>query len=102
MAIDANILIFSRMREEKRLGKDFSLALKEGFYRAWPSIRDSNLTTLIVALILFGFGVGFVKGFGLVLALGILVSMACAVFVTKNFLQCLENTKLAKIDWLWP
>lgn len=101
MAIDANILIFSRMREELKEGNKLGVAIEQGFSRAWPSIRDGNLTTLIVALILFGFGTSFVKGFALTLIFGILVSMFSAIIVTKNFLKIFEGTKLENITWLW-
>jgi len=101
MAVDANILIFSRMREELKSGKELSLAIEEGFQRAWPSIRDGNLTTLIVALILFSFGTSFVKGFATTLSLGIIFSMVSAIFVTKNFLKCFINTPLEKLKILW-
>ncbi len=101
MAIDANILIFSRMKEELKEGKSFSVALEEGFRRAWPSIRDGNLTTLIVALILFGFGTSFVKGFALTLTIGILISMLSAIVITKNFLRVFAGTKLEKVGWFW-
>jgi protein-export membrane protein SecD len=101
MAVDANVLIFSRMREELKLGKSFGLAVQEGFNRAWPSIRDGNLTTLIVALILFGFGTSFVKGFALTLTIGILLSMFSAITITKNLLRLFVNTKLEKIKILW-
>ncbi len=100
-AIDANILIFSRMREELREGNIFSQSLEKGFDRAWPAIRDGNLTTLIVAIILFSFGTSFVKGFALTLILGILISMFSAIIITKNFLKVFEGTKLEKIEWLW-
>jgi len=101
MAIDANILIFSRMREELKAQKSFSTAVEEGFKRAWPSIRDGNLTTLIVALILFGFGTSFVKGFALTLTIGILISMFSAIVITKNFLRVFVDTKLEKVKFLW-
>ncbi len=101
MAIDANILIFSRMREELRGGKSFAQSVEDGFNRAWPAIRDGNLTTLIVAVILFSFGTSFIKGFALTLSLGILISMLSAIFITKNFLRCFIRTKLEKINWLW-
>jgi preprotein translocase subunit SecD len=87
MAVDANILIFSRMREELKEGKTFATAIEEGFRRAWPSIRDGNITTILVAVILFGFGSSFVQGFALALSVGILLSMFSAIFVTKNFLR---------------
>jgi len=101
MAIDANILIFSRMREELRGQKSFAQSVEDGFNRAWPSIRDGNLTTLIVAVILFGFGTSFIKGFALTLSLGILISMLSAIFITKNFLKCFVRTKLENWKWLW-
>ncbi len=101
MAVDGNILIFSRMREEFKEGKSFSGAVEEGFRRAWPSIRDGNLTTLIVALILFFFGTSFVKGFALTLTVGILISMFSAIIITKSFFKCLIGTKLEKAKILW-
>jgi len=101
MAIDANILIFSRLREELKMQKSFSTAVEEGFRRAWPSIRDGNLTTLIVALILFGFGTSFVKGFALTLTIGILMSMFSAIIITKSFLRVFADTKLEKVKFLW-
>ncbi len=101
MAVDANVLIFSRLREELKQGKEFSLALEEGFNRAWPSIRDGNLTTLLVALIFFGLGTSFIKGFALTLSLGILVSMFSAIIITKNFLKCFIGTALEKVKWIW-
>ncbi len=101
LAVDANILIFSRMREEIKDGKSIKAAIEEGFNRAWPSIRDGNLTTLIVTLILFAFGASFVRGFALTLSLGILISMFSAIVITKNFLKFFEGTKLERIKWLW-
>jgi len=101
IAIDANILIFSRMKEELSEGKAFAKSLEEGFRRAWPSIRDGNLTTLLVALILFSFGTSFVKGFALTLSIGILVSMFSAIFITRSFLRCFRNTRFENIKWLW-
>ena len=89
------------MREELKEGKGFSVSVEEGFRRAWSSIRDGNFTTLIVALILFGFGTSFVKGFALVLSLGVLVSMLSAIFITKNLLKLFINTRFEKISWLW-
>ena len=101
LAVDANVLIFSRMREELKDGKSIKAAIEDGFNRAWPSIRDGNLTTLVVALILFSFGAGFVKGFALTLFLGILISMFSAIVITRNFLKFFEGTKLVKVKWLW-
>jgi preprotein translocase subunit SecD len=101
MAVDANVLIFSRMREELKQQKDFSTSLEEGFKRAWPAIRDGNLTTLIVAFILFALGTSFIKGFAMTLSIGILISMFSALVITKNFLRSFKGGKLENIKWLW-
>ena len=101
MAVDANILIFSRTREEISQGKNFSVALEEGFNRAWSSIRDSNFNSLIVCAILFGVATSFIKGFALTLGIGVLVSMFSAVFITRIFLRIFIDTKLEKFKWLW-
>jgi len=87
MAVDANILIFERMKEEIRLGRKKELALAVGFSRAWSSIKDSNIATLITSVVLYQFGNGAVRGFALVLAIGVLVSMFSAIVVTKTFLR---------------
>ena len=89
MAVDANILIFERMKEEVRLGKSFQTAMSEGFGRAWPSIRDSNISSLITCFILYWMGTSVVKGFALTLGIGILVSMFSAVVVSRTFLLAL-------------
>ena len=101
MAVDANILIFSRMREELKAEKSFAVALEESFRRSWPSIRDGNLTTLIVALTLFILGTSFIKGFALTLSIGILVSMFSAIFITRTLLRLFVNTRVEKYNWLW-
>jgi len=100
MAVDANILIFARMKEEIKQGKELVLATKEGFSRAWPSIRDSNMNSLIVCAILFLVATSFVKGFALTLALGILVSMFSAIFITRILLMVFVGPKLEKFKWL--
>lgn len=87
MAVDANILIFERFREEIRTGKSLQAAIDEGFRRAWMSVRDSNVSSLMTAAILFYFGSGLVRGFALTLAIGILVSMFTAITVTRTFLK---------------
>lgn len=87
MAVDANILIFERTKEELALGKTIGLAIEEGFRRAWPSIRDSNVSSLITATILYYGTTGLVRGFAVTLALGILVSMFTAITVTRTFLR---------------
>ena len=101
MAVDANILIFERMKEELRSGKSFGLALREGFSRAWTSIRDSNVSSLITAFILYTFGASLVRGFALTLIVGILVSMFSAITLTRTFLRAFEGTKLEKVRFLW-
>ena len=83
MAVDANVLIFERIREEKAKGKAIKLAIKNGYERAFTTIVDSNLTTLITALILYAVGTGPVKGFAIVLIAGLLINMFTAVFVTR-------------------
>jgi len=83
MAVDANVLIFERIREELRLGKAPKLALEAGFGKAFLTIVDSNLTTLLAALVLFQFGTGPVKGFAVTLSIGIVSSMFTAIFVSR-------------------
>ena len=87
MAVDANILIFERTKEELRLGKSLPAAIEAGFNRAWNSILDSNVSSLITAMILFMFGSSTIRGFGLVLIIGVLVSMFTAVTVTRTVLR---------------
>lgn len=91
MAVDANILVFERMKEELRAGKSLKYAIEAGFSRAWTSIRDSNLSTLITCAILFWFGSNFgasvVKGFAVTLALGVLINIFTAITVTRTFVR---------------
>ncbi len=87
MAVDANILIFERTKEELRLGKSLPSAIEAGFNRAWNSILDSNVSSLITATILFLFGSSTIRGFGLVLIIGVLVSLFTAVTVTRSVLR---------------
>jgi len=86
MAVDANVLIFERLKEEINSGKDLHDAIKEGFTRAWLSIRDGNVTSVFTAIILFYTTTSLVKGFALVFGVGVLVSMITAVSVTRTFL----------------
>ena len=86
MAVDANILIFERIREEMKRGLPKASALEEGFRRAWPSIRDSNTSTIITAVILYYFTSSFVQGFALTLLLGVLMSLFSAITTTRLFL----------------
>ena len=100
MAVDANILIFERMKEELRAGRTMASAIDLGFKRAWPSIRDSNFSTLITCLILYWFGNNFgatlIVGFAINLALGVLLSLFTAVVVTRNFLHVLQLANIAQ------
>ncbi len=92
MSVDANILIFERMREELRVGKSLSAALESGFDKAWTAIFDSNVTTFFVAMIMYALGTGPVKGFGLTLGIGIFSTMFAAVVVSKLVLEALIHT----------
>ncbi|MEY4687162.1 MAG: hypothetical protein RIR76_1185 [Verrucomicrobiota bacterium] len=89
MSVDSNILIFERMREELKLGKSLGAALEAGFEKAWSAIVDSNVTTLLVALIMIALGTGPVKGFGVTLTIGIFTTMFAAVVVSKLLLEAL-------------
>ena len=86
MAVDANILIFERLKEELRRGRTLRSALDVDFERAWTSIRDSNISTLITCAVLFYFGTGIVRGFAVTLAIGVIISMFTAITVTRTFL----------------
>lgn len=101
MAVDANILIFERMKEELRLGRTLGAAIEAGFNRAWPAIRDSNITTFIVCGILYWLGSSIiastpVMGFALTLFLGVAISMFTAVVVTRTFLRIFAGTRLGQ------
>jgi len=101
MAVDANILIFERTKEELKKGKNIHDSLHEGFHRAWLSIRDSNISSMITAVILFWLGTSAVKGFALTLGIGVLVSMFTAIVVSRTFLFAIapkdsQHGKLAK------
>lgn len=90
MAVDANVLIFERLKEEIRKGRTLQAAAAEGFQEAWPSIRDSNIASLITAALLYGFGSSVVRGFATTLAIGILASMFTGVAVTRVLLRALS------------
>lgn len=95
MAVDANVLIFERMKEELRGlpgqgGKSSEDAIHDGFGRAWPSIRDSNISSMITAVILFWFGTSLIKGFALVFGLGVLISMLTAISISRTLLLALS------------
>ena len=102
-ALDANILIFERLKEEIRSGRNLRQALDLSWKRAWPSIRDSNFATLITSIILFWFGSAFgasiVKGFALTLAIGVAVSLFCAIVITRTFLnEIISMTKPTNLE----
>ena len=91
MAVDANVLIFERMKEELKNGKTIRSSIDAGFKRALTSVMDSNITTLIAGIVLYYFGTGSIKGFGVTLILGIIASMFTAVFITKHLLKLMVN-----------
>ncbi len=101
MAVDANILIFERTKEELRLGKSLGAAVEAGFNRAWNSIFDSNVSSLITAAILFWFGSSVIRGFALVLIIGVLTSMFTAIVVTRTILRALVGQDWARRAWLF-
>jgi preprotein translocase subunit SecD len=101
MAVDANILIFERMKEELRLGKSLPAAVEAGFNRAWNSILDSNVSSLITATILYAFGSSVIRGFALVLIIGVLVSMFSAIVVTRTILRWVVRREWARKSTLY-
>ena len=98
LAVDANVLIFERIKEELRSGKSVRDAVKLGFDRAWFSIRDSNTSSIITAIILFWFGTTLIKGFALTLGIGVVVSMFSAITVTRIFLSTLSFIGEGKVS----
>jgi preprotein translocase subunit SecD len=105
MAVDANILIFERVKEELRTGRSLSSAIETGFRRAWSSIRDSNISTLITCAILYWFGsrlgASLVQGFAVTLFLGVVISMFSAIVISRNLLQLMGLTALGRIPSLF-
>jgi len=105
MAVDANILIFERLKEELRTGKTLSMAVNIGFNKAWPAIRDSNVSTLITCLILFWFadqlGATIVKGFAITLSVGVIISMISALLLTQTILRLSANSFISKVLTLY-
>jgi preprotein translocase subunit SecD len=96
MAVDANVLIFERVKEELRAGRTLGAAMEAGVKRAWPAIRDSNISTLITCGVLYFFGAPLIKGFAVTLAIGVLVSMFSAIVTTQQFLQILAGLRPAR------
>lgn len=102
MAVDANVLIFERLKEEFRTDKPLQVSVDEAFKRAWSSIRDGNVTTLLVCLVLYTFTSSLVKGFALTLGIGILVSMFTAIVVTRTILKLFVSTPLSRaLPWFF-
>lgn len=101
IAVDANVLVFERMKEELRHGAIIQTAIADGFKHAWLSIRDSNLSTLISCIILGWFGTSIIKGFAVTLGIGIVVSLFTAIVVTRTLLRLIIMTPLAKSGWLF-
>lgn len=93
MAVDANVLVFERMKEEFRAGKTSRAAAREGFARAWTAIRDSNVTGLLSAIVLFWFGTSLIKGFALVLGIGVMISVISAITLTRTLLMALPEVR---------
>ncbi len=101
MAVDANVLIFARMREELRAGKSIRASMHEGFSRAWLSVRDSHVTTLIGAFVLYTFTTSIVKGFALTLGIGVLTSLFTAIVVTRTLLNLFSGQRFENKKWLF-
>ncbi|HLL51133.1 MAG TPA: MMPL family transporter, partial [Thermomicrobiales bacterium] len=103
MAVDANVLIFSRIKEEMRQGRALTPSVESGFEHAWPSIRDSNITTMITTFILYLFGsytgTSIITGFALTLFIGVVVSMFTAITVTRTLLRILVALNLTNDRW---
>ena len=97
LAVDANVLIAERMKEELAEGKDATLAIRNGFARAWSAIRDSNIAHIIAAVILFWFGTSLIKGFALVFGLGVIVSLLSAITISRTFLLALGVNAHSKV-----
>jgi protein-export membrane protein SecD len=101
MAVDANVLIFERLKEELKSGKSYSQAMEEGFRRAWLSIRDGNVTSIISCIVLFWFTSSVIKGFALTLGIGVVISMFTAITVTRNLMRWIMTPNIvSKLGWL--
>ncbi len=103
LAVDGNVLIFSRLKEELRRGRSLATAVEEGFIHAWPSIRDSNVSTLISTVILYwfgsSFGVSIIKGFALTLMIGVILSLFTSVVITRTFLRLVVESGKFRSRW---
>ncbi len=101
IAVDANVLIFARLREELKAGRTLHQAVHEGFRRAWYSIRDSHVTTLLGAAVLYIFTTSIVKGFALTLGIGVLISLFSSIVVTRAFMNLTIGSWFANKKWLF-
>ena len=101
MAVDANVLIFERIKEEIRKGKPITIAINEGFARAWSSIFDSNVSTIITCVILAYFGTSIIEGFAITLGIGVVFSMFSAIFITKNLLKVVAMIRPLRNLWFF-
>ncbi len=101
MAVDANVLIFERTREELRNDKSIKSAIEGGFKHAWTSIRDSNVSSLITCVILAWFGTSIIKGFAITLAIGIIISMFSAITITRTCMRLVATDFISKRKWLF-
>lgn len=101
IAVDANVLVFERLKEEWRLGKGLSIALEDAFRRAWPSIRDGHMTVLISCVVLYWFSSSVIRGFSLTLAIGVILSLFTAVVTCRVWLRFLASTRLSRFGRLF-
>lgn len=101
MALDANVLIFARMKEELAAGRPLGTALVEGFRRSWPSIRDSHVTAFISAFVLYAFTTSIVRGFALTLGIGVIISLFTSIVVTRAILRACAGSRLGQSRWLF-
>lgn len=101
IAVDANVLVYERLKEELRAGKSIAAALEEAFKRAWPSIRDGHVTVLISCAVLYWFSSSVIRGFALTLAIGTIISLFTAVFSSRTMLRFLAGTRLTRFGWIF-
>jgi len=101
MAVDANILIFERLKEELKRGRTFPVAVEEAFRHAWTAIRDANVSTIMTAIVLYLFTTSLIRGFAVTLTLGLIVSLICSMFITRALLGAVSRTKIASVSQAW-
>jgi preprotein translocase subunit SecD len=101
IAIDANVLVFERFKEELKEKPTITTALEEAFRRAWPSIRDGHVTVLISCAVLYWFSSSIIRGFALTLAIGTILSLFTAVMSCRTILRFVAGTKISKFNWLF-